>query len=72
MKSVVGERGQVTIPKRLRESMGIRPGQVLEFEECDGGLVIRKVVRDVWDELYGIVDLGMSADEFIAQLRDRG
>jgi antitoxin PrlF len=33
MKAVVAERGQVTIPKRLRDRLGIRPGTVLEFQE---------------------------------------
>jgi AbrB family looped-hinge helix DNA binding protein len=71
MKAIVSEKGQVTIPKRLRERLGIRPGQVLDFEEDEGKLVAQKVVTEsVFDELYGIIDLGMSTDEFIALLRD--
>lgn len=30
MKSVLGEKGQVTIPKALRQSLGILPGQEVE------------------------------------------
>ena len=33
MKAVVSEKGQVTIPKTLRDRLGIRPGQVLDFAE---------------------------------------
>ena len=29
MKARVAERGQVTIPKRLRERLGVKPGRVL-------------------------------------------
>ena len=29
MKARVSEKGQVTIPKKLRERLGIRPGEVL-------------------------------------------
>src|SRR5450759_5210080 len=36
MKATVSEKGQVTIPKRLRERLGIRAGQMLDFEEPDG------------------------------------
>jgi AbrB family looped-hinge helix DNA binding protein len=36
MKSTVSEKGQVTIPKPLREKLGIRAGQVLDFETRDG------------------------------------
>ncbi len=42
MRSVVSEKGQVTIPKRLRDRLGIRPGQVLDFDEEAGRLVARK------------------------------
>ena len=41
MKAKVAERGQVTIPKRLRDRLGIRPGTVLEFAEEQGKLVVR-------------------------------
>jgi len=36
MRAKVAERGQVTIPKVLRERLGIRPGTVLEFKEDQG------------------------------------
>jgi len=42
MKATVSEKGQVTIPKKLRERLGIRRGQVLEFEGRDGLLIGRK------------------------------
>lgn len=42
MKAVVAERGQLTIPKRLRERLGIRPGTVLEFREEAERLVAAK------------------------------
>src|SRR5205823_13428010 len=43
MKSTVSEKGQVTIPKALRDRLGIRAGAVLDFEEEDGRLVAKKV-----------------------------
>jgi antitoxin PrlF len=57
MKSVVSEKGQVTIPKPLREKLGLRPGQVLEFESRNGTLVARKAVmgRDSVDAVVGIL-----------------
>ncbi len=70
MKSVVSERGQVTIPKRLRDRLGIRPGQVLEFEAEDGRLVARKTdTGDPVEAIYGILGLGGSTDELIEELR---
>jgi AbrB family looped-hinge helix DNA binding protein len=71
MKSVVGERGQVTIPKRLRDRLGIVPGQIIEFEEDCGRLVGIKAGLDDDDleSLVGIVDLGMPVDEWMEELR---
>jgi antitoxin PrlF len=70
MNSVVSEKGQVTIPKALRDRLGIRAGQVLDFEEEDGRLVAKKVnpvdpVASVW----GILRSGESSDEMIRELR---
>src|SRR5205814_8621544 len=38
MKTVVSDKGQITIPKALRQRLGIRPGQVLKVEENRGRL----------------------------------
>jgi AbrB family looped-hinge helix DNA binding protein len=57
MKSTVGEKGQVTIPKRLRDSLGIERGTELEFFEEQGRLVARRVVEmDPFSALVGIID----------------
>lgn len=70
MKSRVTERGQVTIPKRIRERLGIRAGQVLEFEEDGGRIVLTKrPPRDAVDALFGVLPVGKSTDELIEQLR---
>ncbi len=71
MKSTVSEKGQVTIPKALRDQLGIRPGQVLDFDEDGGRLIARKVTdADPVDSLYGILDLPEGTDRFLATLRD--
>ncbi|MDX6720692.1 MAG: hypothetical protein QOJ63_2946 [Solirubrobacteraceae bacterium] len=70
MKSRVSERGQITIPKALRDRLGIRPGQVLEFETDHGRLVATKVTqRDPVDAVYGILGSGGSTDAFLDEIR---
>lgn len=70
MKSTVSERGQVTIPKSLRQRLGIGPGQVLEFEAEHGRLVATKSSeRDPVDSVYGILGEPGSTDEALAELR---
>lgn len=70
MKGTVSERGQVTIPKRLREQLGIGTGQVLNFEVDGGRLVATKAAqRDPVQSVYGILDRAASSDEAITALR---
>ncbi len=70
MRAIVSEKGQVTIPKRLRERLGIRPGETLEFEDDDGRLIATKASdRDPVDEVYGILDLEGGTDAWMNELR---
>ena len=70
MKSRVTERGQVTIPKDLRDRLGIRPGHVLEFAEEEGRLVVtRRLTGHPVDAAYGILQRDRSTDELMAWLR---
>lgn len=38
----VTTKGQVTIPKEIREALGIEPGDEITFEKVDSGYKIRK------------------------------
>jgi antitoxin PrlF len=73
MKTIVSEKGQITIPKRLRDRLGIRPGSVLDFEEEHGRLVATKVVeRDPVDAVYGALALPAPTDALLDELRGAG
>lgn len=70
MKATVSEKGQVTIPKQLRDRLGIEPGQELEFTDEDGHLVARKVLdRSPVDSVYGILALPDGTDALVDELR---
>lgn len=72
MKSSVSEKGQVTIPKALRDRLGIRPGQVLEFVEERGRLVATKAkAGDPVDEVYGILSTDRTTDQLLVELRGK-
>ena len=43
MTHVVGPKGQVVIPKALRDKLGIGPGDEVEFWEEDDRVVITRV-----------------------------
>lgn len=70
MTSVVSEKGQVTIPKALRDRLGIRPGQALKFAEEQGRLVATKVmVGDPVAAVYGRYKTKKSTDQIMVELR---
>ena len=70
MKAKVAERGQVTIPKALRERLGIRPGTILEFTEKQGRLIAEKVENlDPVDQVYGRLGHGRQTEEILRELR---
>lgn len=56
---IVGERGQVTIPKRLREKTGIKPKSPVVIELKKNGILIKPAVT---------VPLREFSDEFIRKL----
>ncbi|NOY83194.1 MAG: AbrB/MazE/SpoVT family DNA-binding domain-containing protein [Kiritimatiellaeota bacterium] len=70
MDAIVGERGQVTIPKPLRERLGIGAKTVLDFEEENGRLVATKLVADdPVTKIIGRLRLDRPTDELIAEMR---
>ena len=73
LRSTVTEKGQVTIPKTVRDRLGIEPGQVMEFEEGTAGQVVARKAgaRHPVDDVYGVIDLDKGTDEFVRRLRGK-
>ena len=72
MKTIVSEKGQVTIPKQLRDRLGIRSGRVLDFREERGRLVATKIAsQDLVGIVYGILKLAGSTDDCLGTLRGK-
>lgn len=68
----VTTKGQVTIPKEVREAMGIDPGDEVEFVETEDGYVLRKRVEEnPFERWKGTLDTGRSTEEVVAELRGR-
>lgn len=71
----VTEKGQVTIPKELRDALGIGAGTEVEFERRDDAIVVRKAShqptrgRQLAERLRGRGDVAMTTDEIMALTR---
>jgi AbrB family looped-hinge helix DNA binding protein len=71
----VTEKGQVTIPKELRDALGIGAGTEVQFEVQGSTIVVRKVDngptrgRHLAERLRGRGDIRMTTDEIMALTR---
>ena len=74
MATKVTQKGQVTIPKPIRDHLGIGPGSAVEFtRSTDGSVVIARVVdtppKGRFSDLRGDAGPGLSTDEIMAMTR---
>lgn len=75
MATTVTSKGQVTIPKRVRDMLGIVPGSAVNFEVTFDGHVVVSKADDLsrppsrFARLRGTADAGMSTDEIMALTR---
>lgn len=66
----VTTKGQVTIPKPIRDELGLQPGDEVTFEETDEGIVIRKAVSENrFEKWRGAADSDQTVAERMAELR---
>jgi len=78
----IGERGQVTIPKEIRDRFGLTTNTDIEFRVVKGAIVLEKVPRKIdvakWKgrcrqsfvEL-GYAPRGKAVDRFLEDVRGR-
>ena len=72
MKTILSEKGQITIPKPLRDRLGLRPGTVIEFEAAEGRLIgTKKMGADPVAKWRGRGRLprGLSVDDYLRRSR---
>lgn len=69
----ISERGQITIPKRLRERFGFGPDVEVDITPTESGLLIHKQTTSEHpvDRVHGIITRRMNTDEFIDEIRGR-
>ncbi|MBA4163867.1 MAG: AbrB family transcriptional regulator [Erythrobacter sp.] len=74
-------KGQITVPKDIREALGLAPGEVAEFvRNADGEIVLRHkksagdaakraAVRKSIDSITGLLRLGRPTEAIMRDLR---
>ncbi len=72
LKSRVTSKGQITIPKRVRERLGLRTGDEIEFVEEQGGYNLHKrLVASPFRKYRGYLTplAGRDPDALIEEMR---
>jgi AbrB family looped-hinge helix DNA binding protein len=73
MEATVAERGQITLPKAVRDALGLTKGTKLKVELEGGRIVLRKDVDDALSRVRGRFKLppGVTTDDIMRELRGR-
>lgn len=75
MATTLTTKGQVTIPKLIRDRLGLGPGSAVEFEIAeDGRVILRSAGRTLpaksrFERLRGRATAGLSTDQIMALTR---
>ncbi len=75
MKTTISEKGQITIPKAVRQALGLRAGTVIELRTHKGEFIGKKAgVEDVFMKWRGRCTLphGLSVDAYLERSRGGG
>ena len=70
----ISERGQITIPKHLRDRFGMNHNVEVEITPTNNGLLIRKRTTEIHpvDRIVGILDgADFDIDQYIEEIRGR-
>ena len=73
MEATVAERGQITLPKAVRDALGLTKGTTLKVELDGGRIILRKDVGDALSKMRGRIKLpeGTTTDDVMRELRGR-
>jgi AbrB family looped-hinge helix DNA binding protein len=75
MATTITVKGQVTIPKHIRDALGLTPGSRVEFAVEDGRVVLRKSGKragarpDRFDRAVGKAEIKWRTEDLMELLR---
>lgn len=69
----ISERGQITIPKGLRDRFGLNHNVEVEITPTEGGLLIHKrtAARHPVERVYAVLSSSDGTDDYIEEIRGR-
>lgn len=73
MKNTISSKGQVTVPVKIRDRLGLQPGTVVQFEIHRNGVLMKKggPGRHPVDRAFGTLKLRRSVDALLVEMRGK-
>ena len=68
--SKVTAQGQVSVPAKVRQRLGVGPGSVLEWDEADGRVIVRKAGRYTSDDIHRALFDEVPARRTVAEMKE--
>lgn len=69
-QSKLTAQGQISVPAQIRRKLGVAPGSVLEWDEADGQVVVRRASRYSSDDMHQALFTGEPETRTLTQLKD--
>ena len=54
-RSKITAQGQISVPAEVRKALGAEPGSILEWEQEDGKVVVRRVGKYTFDDIRRVL-----------------
>ena len=75
MRATITSKGQTTIPKSIRDRLGLKAGDRVEFFDRDDGTVLMVPVTVRLEDLKGMLKprkMGVTIEDMNRAIRERG
>lgn len=69
-KSRLTAQGQISVPAEVRKKLGVGPGSVLEWDEQNDQVVVRRAGRYTSKDIHGALFSGSGAKKNPADVKD--
>jgi antitoxin PrlF len=63
-------QGQISVPAKVRQRLGVGPGSVLEWDDTGEHIVVRRVGRFTSDEVHRAVFAAPPKPKTLAELKE--
>jgi AbrB family looped-hinge helix DNA binding protein len=69
-RSKITAQGQISVPYTIRKRLGLGPGSVLEWEDENGQIVVKRSVRYTSEDIHSAIFAAEPKPRTLAELKE--